>query len=77
WLGLALAVVGFFVVPVIGLPLGGALGVYLGERLRTGDGRAAWRATRATLAGFGLAALAQLGAALAMVLTWVAWVLLE
>ncbi len=41
----------------------------------TSDPRFSRRAL--TRAGFGLAALAQLGAALAMVLTWVAWVLLE
>lgn len=77
WLGAALAVVGFFVVPVVGLALGGALGILLGERLRTGDGRLAWQATWATLKGFGLGALVQVGAGLAMVLTWLAWVVLE
>ena len=35
WLGMAAAVVGFFVVPVIGLALGGVLGIYVGEHLRT------------------------------------------
>lgn len=68
------AVIGFFVVPVVGLPLGGAAGIYLGERLRTGDGAVAWRTTRATLKAFGLAALAQVAAGIAMVVTWVAWV---
>jgi uncharacterized protein YqgC (DUF456 family) len=76
WLGAVLGVVGFFVVPVVGLPLGGALGIYLGEHLRTRDARVAGRATVATLKGFGLAALAQLGAGVAMVLAWVAWVAL-
>ena len=74
WLGALLAVVGFFVVPVVGLPLGGALGIQLGEQLRTRDPRSAWRTTRATLTGFGLAALIQLVAGIAMVLTWTAWV---
>lgn len=70
------AVIGFFAVPVIGLPLGGVAGIYAGERLRTGDGAAAWRATRATVRGFGLATLAQLAAALLMAAIWVVWVLL-
>ena len=74
WLGVAMAVVGFFVVPVIGLPVGGVLGVYVGERVRTGDAGAAWRSTRATLVGFGVAAALQLAAGFAMVITWVAWV---
>lgn len=74
WLGIAAAVVGFFVVPVVGLALGGVLGIYVGEHVRTRDRARAWRATRATIAGFGLAALAQLGAALAMIAAWVVWV---
>ena len=74
-LGALGAVVGFFAVPVVGLPLGGAAGIYLAERLRSGDGAVARRATWATLKGFGLAALVQLAAGIAMVLTWVGWVL--
>ena len=74
WLGMAAAVVGFFVVPVIGLALGGVLGIYVGEHLRTGDPGAAWVTTRATITGFGIAALIQFGAALAMIAVWVVWV---
>jgi hypothetical protein len=74
WLGVAGAVIAFFVVPLVGLPLGGVLGIYVGERLRTGDASAAWRATRATIAGFGLAALVQFAAALGMIALWVVWV---
>jgi uncharacterized protein len=77
WLGIGAAVVGFFVVPVVGLALGGVLGIYVGEHLRTGDGRAAWAATRATVAGFGIAALVQLAAALAMIAVWVVWVVVD
>jgi uncharacterized protein len=74
-LGAVAAVVGFFAIPVVGLVVGGVAGVYAGELQRTGSGAAAWRATRATLAGFGLAALVQLGIGLAMAATWAAWVL--
>lgn len=77
WLGVGAAVVGFFVVPVVGLPLGGVVGIYLGEHLRTGDPRAAWATTRATITGFGLAALLQLAAALAMIAVWVVWVVVD
>ena len=73
-LGAVLGVIGFFVVPVVGLPLGGVLGIFLGETLRTRDAAAAWRATLATLKGFGLATLAQLAAGLAMAIVWSAWV---
>jgi uncharacterized protein YqgC (DUF456 family) len=76
-LGAALGVAGFFLVPVVGLPLGGALGIYLGEHLRTRDPAVAWRATVATLKGFGLAAAAQFGAGLAMVLLWLGWVIVN
>jgi uncharacterized protein len=75
WLGVLAAIVGFFVVPVVGLPLGGVLGIYVGEHLRTRDPAAAWTATRATIIGFGVAALVQLAAALAMIGVWIAWVL--
>lgn len=72
-LGVLGAMVGFFVVPVVGFPLGGVVGVYLGEQLRTRDTRAALAATKATLVGFGVGALVQLAAGLAMVAAWAAW----
>jgi uncharacterized protein len=74
-LGVAAALAGFFLVPVVGLPLGGALGIYVGEHLRTRDPHTAWRATTATLKGFGLAALAQFATGLAMVVLWLVWVI--
>jgi uncharacterized protein len=73
-LGVVAAVVGFFAIPLVGVAVGGVAGVYAGELWRTGDRAAAWRATVATLKGFGLAALAQLVVALGMVAVWVLWV---
>ena len=73
-LGAATAVVGFFVVPVIGLPLGGVVGIFVGELIRTRDATIAWRATIATLKGFGLGTLVQAACGLAMVSVWVIWV---
>ena len=75
--GAVCGVIGFFVVPVIGLPLGFALGIYLAERARTNDGTAAYRSTTATLKGYGVATLLQFAAAIAMAGTWVAWVILD
>jgi uncharacterized protein len=46
-LGSLLAVVGFVVVPVVGLPLGFVLGVYLAELARLRDPGAAWPSTPA------------------------------
>jgi uncharacterized protein len=77
WLGVACAVVGFFAVPVVGLPIGGVLGIYAGERLRTGDTIMAWRATRATITGFGIAVLVQFAAALSMIAVWAVWVIID
>ena len=45
-LGSTTAVVGFFVVPVIGLPLGGVLGIFVGELLPRGQ-RLSLRAAQA------------------------------
>ena len=59
-IGAVLGVVGFFVVPVLGLPLGFVLGVFLAELARSravadrGRGRAAWSSTVAALKGVGL-----------------------
>jgi uncharacterized protein len=74
WLGVVGAIIGFFVIPVVGLIVGGVAGVYLGEWQRTSDGGAAWRATRATLAGFGIAAVLQFAAAVLMAINWAVWV---
>lgn len=71
--GAAVGIVGFFVVPVIGLPLGAVLGVLLVERARSGDWRTAWAATRGVIVGFGLGTLVELGAGVAMVGCWVTW----
>ena len=76
-LGALAAIVGFFVIPVVGVIVGGVVGVYAGEYARTHDGSVAWRSTRATLTGFGLAALLQLGAAVAIAATWAIWTLAD
>jgi uncharacterized protein len=75
-LGIAGAIVGFFVIPVLGLPIGGAAGVLLGEQRRLGDWGAAWATTQKVLVGFGIGALAEVVAGVLMIATWVVWVLL-
>lgn len=69
WLGAGLGVVGFFVVPVVGLVLGFVLGVYLAERQRLGD--AAWPSTVAALRAVGLSILIELVAGVLAAATWV------
>lgn len=72
--GLA-GVVGFFVIPVVGLPIGFVLGVYAAESARLGPGRA-WPSTRHALAAAGLSMLIELVAALLATVTWVVGVVL-
>lgn len=69
-----LGVVGFFVIPVVGLFLGFALGIYLTERRRhTGQQQAhdqAWAATITTIRLSGLSILIELTGALLAAGTW-------
>ena len=66
----ALGVVGFFVVPVVGLFLGFVLGVYLAERRRLGAA-GAWPSTKASLRAVGLSILIELVAGVLAAGTWV------
>jgi len=68
-LGAVFAVVGFFVVPVLGAFLGFVLGVYVAEVRRLGS-RRAWPATRSALGAVGLSVLIELVAALLAAAVW-------
>lgn len=68
--GGVLGVVGFFVVPVVGLVLGFVLGIWLAERARLGPGQA-WPSTRGALTAVGLSMLVEFAAALAIAVVWV------
>ena len=70
-LGAVLGVVGFFVVPVVGLFLGFVLGIYLSERVRLGDHRQAWVSTRKALGAAGWSILIELGTGMAAATVWV------
>lgn len=70
WTGVGFGVVGFFVVPVVGLFLGFVLGMYVAERRRLGAG-AAWPSTRAALRAVGLMVLIELASAVLAAATWV------
>ena len=75
WTGVALGVVGFFVVPVLGLFLGFVLGMYVAERRRVGA-HAAGPSTRAALAAVGVSILIELASGVLAALTWVVGVVL-
>lgn len=74
--GALCAVVGFFVIPVLGLFVGFVLGVYLMERLRMSDGAAAWAQTKVALKGVLLSIGIELCAALIVAATWVVGLLI-
>ena len=63
-------IVGFFVVPVVGLVLGFVLGLWAAERLRLGPGQA-WPSTRQALGAVGLSLLVEFAAALGIAVIWV------
>jgi uncharacterized protein YqgC (DUF456 family) len=70
WLGALGAVVGFFVIPVVGLFLGFVAGVYAAERRRVGA-PAAWPSTKAALRAVGLSIAIEMGAGVLAAGTWV------
>lgn len=70
WGGLG-GIVGFFVVPVVGLFLFFPAAVFLAELLRRRDRAAAWRATVAALQATGITILVQLAGGLVAAGAWV------
>ena len=68
--GGALGIVGFFVIPVVGLPLGFVGGVYLAELNRTSH-EEAWPATVHALKAVGLGILIELVFSVVAAVVWV------
>jgi uncharacterized protein YqgC (DUF456 family) len=68
-----LAVVGFFVIPVVGMLVGFPIGIYLAERVRVGAA-GAWPSTRAALWALAHSILIELVAALLATAVWIAGV---
>jgi uncharacterized protein len=66
-----LGIIGFFVIPVIGLPIGFVLGVLLAELARHHDREVAWQSTVAALKAVGLAVMIEVATAFAVAVTWV------
>lgn len=75
--GLLGAIIGFFAIPVVGFMIGGAAGVYLAEYSISHDRQVAWTSTKGTLKGFGVAALVQVVAVIAIGVLWLVWVFFE
>ncbi len=70
WGGVS-GVVLFFVIPVVGLPIGFVGGSYVAHWVRVRDGRAAWRVTVAAMQATGLSILVELAGAMLVTLAWV------
>jgi uncharacterized protein YqgC (DUF456 family) len=71
-LGAVVGIVGFFVVPIVGLPIGFVLGIYLAELNRVRDLANAWRATVQALRAVGWSMLIELVGAGFAATTWFA-----
>lgn len=67
-----LAVVGFFLIPVVGAPIGFVVGVYVS--MLALDRSNAWTATKSTIRAFLVASGIQLAAATTMGVVWAIWV---
>lgn len=68
--GAVVGVVGFFVIPIVGLFLGFPAGVYLAERHRLGPHHHAWESTKHALKALGLSILIELTAVLLVAGVW-------
>jgi uncharacterized protein YqgC (DUF456 family) len=71
-----LGIIGFFVIPVLGLLIGFVLGIYLAELSRRRDQRLAWTSTKHALKGVALSVGVELTGALVATVVWVAGVYL-
>lgn len=69
--GGVLGLIGFFVIPVIGLVIGFVAGVYLAELAARRDYRRAWTSTVHALKGVALSVGVELTGALLATITWV------
>lgn len=68
-LGAVGAVAGFFAIPVVGVPIGFVLGIYLAEVRRLGTD-AAWTSTRAALKAVGVSMLIEMTGCVLASATW-------
>ncbi|MGZ8747171.1 MAG: DUF456 domain-containing protein [Mycobacterium sp.] len=66
-----LGIIGFFVIPVIGLLIGFVLGVYLAELATRKDQRLAWTSTKHAVKGVALSMGVELAGALLATVAWV------
>jgi uncharacterized protein YqgC (DUF456 family) len=70
--GGVLGIIGFFVIPVVGLVIGFVLGVFLAEQLRLRDRREAWPSTKHALKATGLSMLIELATGIGIAVVFAA-----
>jgi uncharacterized protein len=68
--GAVLGIIGFFVIPVLGLVIGFVLGIYLAELANRKDQRLAWTSTKHALKGVALSIFVELTGALFATAAW-------
>ncbi|GMA19458.1 DUF456 domain-containing protein [Arsenicicoccus piscis] len=73
--GVAVGIVGFFVIPVVGFFAGFVLGIFLVQLSKLGSARAAWPSTVHALRAVGLSMLIELGAGVLIAATFAVAVL--
>lgn len=69
--GAVVGIIGFFVIPVIGLVIGFVLGVYVAELATRNDQRLAWTSTKHAVKGVALSMGVELAGALFAAVGWV------
>ena len=76
FLGGVVGIIGFFLIPVVGLVLGFVLGVFVVERIRQKDNARAWQSTKHALKAAGVSMLIELATALIIAGIWIGGLLL-
>lgn len=72
-IGVVGAIVGFFVIPVVGIVVGALVAVLLAEYADKRDWSAARTATIGVAKGFGISSLVQLAIGVSMITVWSVW----
>ncbi len=75
--GAVVGIVGFFVIPVVGLVLGFIGGVFVAEWIRVRSWQQAWPTTVTAMKAAGLSTLIEFAAAVLITATWVGALLLQ
>ncbi len=73
WAAAIGAVIGFFVIPIVGVVVGALVGIALSEYNSKGSWELARGSTIAVAKGFGLSAILQFGCGVAILFVWMIW----